>query len=413
MSTLFFAPALELNFISATLDPRVDLTRALDTATRVNSSGYVEVVNANLPRFDYNPVTLESKGLLIEETRVNLLTRSAELNVNLPWQPANATIAQNAVIAPDGTQTADVFTPTGSPAILQQILAKSATATTYTFSFYAKASGFTTIRAFIYGQSTNNRADASFNLSTGVVISAVSAGTFTNTSATIRDVGNGWYRGTVTTTSDATTQIVTYFRYDAGASGSNGIALWGTQLEVGAFATSYIPTTTTALTRDADVATITGGNFSDFWQASKGGTRVLATPSTVSGIRPLVQFDDGTANEVITLRGNTTNPELYIRTGGVDQAQIDAGTIAANTPYDLFGVWNTDDCAAKVNNGTKVFDTSATIPTVTQMRIGSDGANYLNGTIASVSYYSGDQLAGVGRYMFTRRKNKVIQPPIF
>jgi hypothetical protein len=103
---------------------------------------------------------------------------------------------------------------------------------------------------------------------------------------------------------------------------------------------------------------------------------------------------------------------LYIKPT-TDQAQIDAGTIAANTPYDLFGVWNTDDCAAKVNNGTKVFDTSATIPTVTQMRIGSDGTNYLNGTLASVSYYSGDQFSMVGRYTYTRRKNKVIPLPIF
>jgi hypothetical protein len=179
--------------------------------------------------------------------------------------------------------------------------------------------------------------------------------------------------------------------------------LWGAQLEAGTFATSYIPTTTTALTRNADLATITGTNFSDFWQATKGGASVLATPSTVSGIRPLVQFDDNTADNIIALRGNTANPELQIVDGGTPQAQLDAGTIAANTPYSLTGWWQTNDCKARKDSGAVVTDTTATIPTVTQMRIGSDGTNYLNGTIATINYYD----SFFGRPIYTRRKNKV------
>lgn len=135
---------------------------------------------------------------------------------------------------------------------------------------------------------------------------------------------------------------------------------------------------------------MTGTNFSDFWQASKGGARVQAIPPTVTGIRPLVQFDDNSADNIIALRDNTTNPELYIK-ATTDQAQIDAGTIAANTSYRLAGTWAANACAASINSGTPVIDGAAAIPTVTQARLGSDGTNYLNGHLQSIEYY-GEQV---------------------
>jgi len=183
------------------------------------------------------------------------------------------------------------------------------------------------------------------------------------------------------------------FRSNSNGSGPNafagndvgGIYVWGAQIEEGAFPTSYIPTTTTAITRSSDVVTLP--NFSNFWRAGKGSALVRARPSAVSGIRPLLQFDDSTADNIITLRGNAANPELYVRNGGVDQAQIDAGTIAANTSYRLAGAWAENSCAASLNSGAPVLDGVATIPTVTQARLGSDGTNYLNGHIEAIEYY--------------------------
>jgi len=188
------------------------------------------------------------------------------------------------------------------------------------------------------------------------------------------------------------------------SSGSVSLLYYGGQLEAGASATSYIPNlAASTTTRNADVATITGTNFSDWWQASRGGVLVRARPGTVSNTRPWVQFDDGTVNEIIALRGNTTNPELYIVDGGTPQAQIDAGTIAADTDYSLTAWWATNDCKARLNNGAVVTDTTATIPTVTQARLGSDGTNYLNGHLASINYY--DTFSG---QIYTRRKNKAV-----
>ena len=99
-------PRLALDFTTASLDPRVTVTRALNTATVINSSGLVATVNANLPRFDYDPSTLACRGLLIEESRSNAILYSEDFS-NGNWAKTGVTIGSNAVVAPDGNTTAD------------------------------------------------------------------------------------------------------------------------------------------------------------------------------------------------------------------------------------------------------------------------------------------------------------------
>jgi hypothetical protein len=159
------------------------------------------------------------------------------------------------------------------------------------------------------------------------------------------------------------------------------------QLEAGAFATSYIPTTTTSLTRNADIVLMTGTSFSSWYSAGSGAFQIAATPMIATGTRPLVQADDNTANNIINLRQNVANPELYIVSSGSPQAQIDAGTVVANTAYKLSGSWATNNCAAAQNGGAAATDLSATIPTPTQLRIGSDGTNYGNLWMAKINYW--------------------------
>lgn len=384
-------PKLALNFTTATLDSRVTFTRALATATRTNASGLIETVAADTPRFDYDPITLACKGLLVEETRTNICIQSG--NVTSPsWGTTLIGIATipiataNYAIAPDGTTTASRYvmqlngsTSTADLCTVYQSIPVVGT-TVYSLSVWMKTADGAT-------KTVSVRDDTK-----GIV-------------NTLAIVTGTWQRFlfTGTASSSGLMNFKIWLRGGVGTSDSVDLLIWGAQLEVGAFATSYIPTTTTSLTRNADVAAITGTNFSDFWQAGKGGALVQAIPSTVASIRPLVQFDDGTANEIIALRGNTTNPELYIVDGGTPQAQIDAGTIAANTPYSLTGWWDTNNCKARKDSGAVVTDTTATIPTVTQMRIGSDGTNYLNGTLATINYY--DKFSS---QIYTRRKNKAV-----
>jgi hypothetical protein len=221
--------------------------------------------------------------------------------------------------------------------------------------------------------------------------------TATNLATEVQSLNDGWYKCSVIATITAGTSIyvglflsTTFLASSALPSytgdGVSGIHLYGSDNQDGLFSTSYIPTEATAVTRNADVATMTGTNFSDWFKAGSGSIVVKASQRSISGIRPIVQLDDTTSDNFIVLRGNAANPELYIK-ATTDQAQIDAGTIAANTAYRLAGSWATNSVAASVNSGAAVLDGSATIPTVTQMRIGSDGTNYLNGWIERIEYY--------------------------
>jgi hypothetical protein len=396
-------PALAFDFTSAALDSRITFARSGNTATQVNASGFIETVAADTPRFDFNPVTLACKGLLVEESRSNLFTYSDQFN-DAGWIKAGASITADDIIAPDGLQTGDKLIENTATSTHEVSKTLNVTVVPHTYSVYAKAGGRNWVRLLAF-QSGLSGAVANFDLSTGAIgfVGAIAT-------ASISDAGNGWYRCSMTYTPVSAAACL-HVIYAASANnvvnyagnGTSGIYIWGAQLEAGAFPTSYIPTTTAALTRNADIATITGTNFSDFWQAVKGGASVFATPSTVSGIRPLVQFDDNTANEIIALRGNAADPELQIVDGGTPQVQLDAGTLAVNTPYSLTGWWQTNDCKARKDSGAVVTDTTATIPTVTQARIGSDGTNYLNGTIATINYYD----SFFGRPIYTRRKNKV------
>lgn len=382
-------PKLDLDFTTGNLDAIVGFSRAGNTATRVDSSGIIDSVAADTPRFDYDPITFVCRGLLIEEQKTNLYLQSSAFGT-LPWLTQNASITSNTATAPDGISTADTLTcntgVAGSSYVRQYAVLPSGT--THTQSFFIKPKTSSVVQV---AEAAYTGWQCTYDISTGVITPAGSV------SGTMTRYNDGWYRLTFT------------YPYTVGQTDSYlninclDCYIWGGQLEAGSFSTSYIPTAITSSTRNADIAIITGTNFSDWWQSSKGGVFVRARPGTVSGTRPWVQFDDGTANEIIALRGNTTDPELYIVDGGIVQAQIDAGTIAANTDYGLTGWWETNDCKARLDSGAVVSDYTATIPAVTQARLGSDGTNYLNGHLSSISYYD-----SFSEQIYTRRKNKAV-----
>jgi hypothetical protein len=378
-------PSFTLDFTSAVLDPRITFARSGATATRINASGYVETVAADTARFDYNPVTLACRGLLLEGSAQNVLTYSEAFNTGWPTKN-NVTVALAAVNNPANGATVDALVENGSFAVHQISRVFTLSNVPHTFSTFLKK-GFRNW-AFI-GATNTTGVGAYFDLQNGIV-GSVNAGF----SAKIEVAPLGFYRCSITFTAFAPTGWTLIIggasgdggRSYAGSNGSEALYLYGAQLEAGAFATSYIPTTSAALTRNADVATMTGTNFSGFWRSGPGSILVRALPSTVSGTRPLVQMDDATADNIIALRGNTTNPELYIRAGGADQATIDAGTISA-AAYRLAGAWQAGSAAASLNSGLAVNGAPASIPAATQMRLGSDGTNYLNGHLQAVQYW--------------------------
>ena len=109
-------PKLALDFTTASLDSRITFTRSLGTATVVNSSGNVVTVAADTPRFDYSPITLVCKGLLIEEARTNIVTYSedcrdtADAGSTRPWSYfANTSVTPDNITSPNGATDADLI----------------------------------------------------------------------------------------------------------------------------------------------------------------------------------------------------------------------------------------------------------------------------------------------------------------
>lgn len=258
---------LLLNFLSGTLDPRITFSRGTG-ATRVNASGFIETVGNTTPRFDYDPVTLAPHGLLIEEARTNLLLYSADFT-NAAYVNSNVTVTANATAAPDGTTTADLLTAAATASVnLQQSSAVAATSATYSI-FAKQGSGATQANAFRLRNTTTatTLVEITINYSTGAVTYVTGS-----TGAAAVNFGNGWWRITLTATTGITSgDTIRCDQCFVGAStvGHNAY-VWGAQLEAGAFATSYIPTVASTVTRNADVATMTGTNFSSWYNQSEG-----------------------------------------------------------------------------------------------------------------------------------------------
>ena len=370
-------PRLALDFTTAVLDGRVTVTRALDTATRINSSGFVEVVNANLPRFDYALNTGGAcKGLLIEESRTNILRNWSDFTAVANWTAVGVsggsapTNTGNTTTAPDGVSNAQIWTfaapVSGDRSVLSQTVSGLAT-------------GYWAASAFI-------KAGRPADIGKIVSIKETQGGSYTLVTLT-----DQWQRAESINTSAATTHGMAFeLRPAVGTSaGTVQVAIWGAQTEAGAFVTSAIPNTTSSstVTRNADVVSMTGTNFSSWYSSNAGAFQILTTPRTATGTRPIIQADDTSANNLITLRQNAADPELYVVSSGSAQAQIDAGTITANTPYKLCGAWDTNNCAAAKDGAATVTDLSANIPNPTQLRIGNDGANYGNMWLAKINYW--------------------------
>lgn len=379
-STERILPRVSIDFTSASLDARIALTRALNTATRTNSSGTIETINADLPRFDYDPVTLRCRGLLIEQASQNKIVYSTFTS---GWSVQNTVLVNNSTTAPDGTNTGSLLYPSSSGDFraLRYTAVGYPWTTNSSFSFYAKNAGRNFVTVL---NSTGSFQGISFNLTTGAV--RVIDTTYSGTCTAAKD---GWWRCTVSSlqgvnyiwpADNNNTTFVT-------ANGTEGIYLWGAQFEDGLIPTSYIPATAgAAVSRNADVALTTGTNFSSWWTSSIGSAVLQTLPSSIVGVRPGLQFDDNTADNLICLRGNVANPELYIK-ATTDQAQIDAGTLTASTLYNLGAAWGASGSAAALNGDAAITASSANIPAVTQARWGSDGTNYLNGHLQKFYYW--------------------------
>jgi hypothetical protein len=339
------------------------------------------------PRFDYDPVTLAPKGLLIEEQRTNLLTYSDQFNNTSGWTATGATVSANTTSSPDGTVNADSLVEDTSTGVHRVFATPSCSVSTaYTYTAYIKAAGRTEVRLL-----ETTLGGAVFNLST-VAIIATDAGI----TASIQDAGNGWRRCRITATTGAA-QVLFVAQIQASAAssttytgnGTTALYLYGAQVEAGSFATSYIPTVASQVTRSADVATMTGTNFSSWYNQPQG--TLVADFTLDMGIASLsgriATLGDVTGNFRVVDLYSTTNWVMYNGTTAIASSVV---ATTSNTPVKMAAAYATGSYALSVNGATAATDATALVNTATQLTIGRypAGSNYLNGHIRSIAYYN-------------------------
>jgi hypothetical protein len=370
-------PSLDLRFAdnkslvdAVTGASLVTFTRA-SSGTYTDSAGVLQTAATDVPRFDHNPTTGESLGLLVEEQRTNLLLRSEDFSTT--WVRFNVNASSNAILAPDGTLTADKLTENDADNF-HRIRQGITSGVTGVFSVFLKAAERTRVNL---GTSDINLI-AGFDLSAGSVVSGTGS---------IEPFGDGWYRCSISATFTTSGPFLLLRNSSSEfytGDGTSGIYLWGAQLEAGAFPTSYIPTTGATATRNASLADLISGAI-----ANNIRSFYVEFSSPAVGTRGVVSLNDNTANERASVLTSGTDPRLVVHDGGVEQANINGGTVAAGVRTRVAVRINADDFAISINGGAVVTDTSGTLPTVDRLMFGrTQAGEYLNGRIARFTGWS-------------------------
>jgi hypothetical protein len=410
--------SLDLQFaadktLTARKGPTPTFTRG-STATFVGSNGLIQSAAVNAPRFDHDPVTLACKGLLIEESRTNVALYSGALVNGTGWSSGLTSVVDG--LGPDGNvayelsetlvsggQTLGNFGTTGTTAGTSVV-----SGTTYTGSvFLKKVSGSVNWVQITFGSVGFGIAQyANINLLTGTI------GNSSGGTARIEAHANGWYRvswtAAATTTTTASINIIVVGNQNTNGttrvpvyigSTSNKFLAAMAQFETGAFATSYIPTTTTSVIRSADVCSITGSAFTGFYNPVEGSLSasvIFNAPAANAISQAIIDINDTTqANRLRLTRINTTGvPALNNTSNSTTNVSI-VGAVALQslTTQKYSSGFKLDDYVFCVNNTQIGTDNLGAMPiSVTTFTIGDASAAfsprlYLNGTISAIRYF--------------------------
>jgi len=320
----------------------------------------------------------------------NLLQQSDEFN-NSPWTKSNTTITSNATVSPDGTLSGDkLIADTADLSHTCQQAFSVTAATTYTFSFYAKAGEYVYAGLLFatagFGTNTVDR----FDLVNGTVIANVSG------TASITSVGNGWYRCSATRTATATASSafqIRVFEISSGAAypGNNtsGIFIWGAQLERNSFLNNYIATTSLALARSTNIIDTIGGynmsnsygnnvNYINTTNSFMQFTRAAAAPKDGGGATVGTSGNLAVANFLY----NDHTWEVWFRIDNIQPGYSSYGndveeqfsTLALYQGYHAGFMYNASTMYYYIWNGV------ATLPACATWTVGTSGAQINQGT---------------------------------
>ena len=394
-------PSLKLDFANArALDPRITFTRA-STATYVGRDGLIKTAGEDEARFDHDPTTGESLGLLIEESRTNEILNSQVFTSGYNRSGIDTITQNTTVTTPEGlTDGVGVITESSGGTVHQFYEASS-----------AQVTGYRVYSIFVKPFETNPRnycvlltSSFTHDLVNGTTLGSASG---EYVSATTTKFPNGWVLCTVTRNHSNTFDQFNFKLaknghqdYSYSGDGVSGVYVWGAQLEAGSFPTSYIPTSGSTVTREKDLPTIETSSidFRDFTQGGEGTLLCEFRNDDSNGSDIAVSFSGDTHNGAtfIGLGSDTNNnPFVRNRVNGTNTVLI-GDTSATTTGYHLvaFGIGQSRSTIAVRNstNGVQE-DTSVSYDTTpyTKIIIGCDQIftdnNTISGTIKKLFYY--------------------------
>ena len=353
-----------------------------------DASGDLTLFNhpADIPRIEYD-ADGNVLGLLVEESRTNLSPNS---NFNAGWSPSNSSLETDAAVSPDGAVNAVKLKVTTSST--HHSVYESVAGGTYAVSVFAKAGEYDGIQ--LTGVQTTDD-HACFNLIDGTAYH-----TGTNASnATIEDFGNGWYRCSavipvtngnlyIAVTDGASTAWLPSF---AGANTTDGIYIYGAQIEAGDFPTSYIPTDGATATRSADVASIP---VADFGYNQSGGSVLLefSLPDSWvgSGFPSVIMlYEDGLNRFGLTTASNSDDFRFNGLDANVSQFDLAKTTNSTGESQKHIFAFESNSFVYVADSDTPSVDSSGTFPSISEIVIGGSGptSGFINGHIKSIRYY--------------------------
>ena len=342
------------------------------SATVVNKDGLIETVGAGMPRIDYKD---NSEGaLLLEPQRTNLITQSEAFD-NSYWTKSGASVTSG-FVSPDGTNNAFKLVENTSNSA-HRIFNGSGLSVSgnVSMSVFAKKGGRNFIRL-----TNNNIAGAFFDLNNGVVL-GVSSGV----TAKIEDFSNDWYRCSITQTGVANERLIVYLSNNGidttyQGDGASGVYIYGAQLEEGSYATSYIPTSGSTVTRLAGLSDTE--NLSHVIGQTEGvifydGILVHKSTSTAEDLFEL-SIDDGSDDNAFFINNYNNSLTIILKSGGSNSFFNNSFNPTEGAKYKLAFAYKENDFALYINGNQIATGSSGTAPAMNQITFGNYFDNRVN-----------------------------------